>query len=111
MTPDSCLAFLGFTVLHSVIGVLYMLLVDLMKLEVVLLVQLNLHLDGPTDNLWSVTSLPQGDGQVLGSVGLKQRNFGWGFLWKFLFGQSQVHCWTLSLCLEQLLKLPHIQVL
>lgn len=88
-----------------------MLLVDLMKLEVVLPMQLNLRLDGPTDDLWSLTGLPQGDGQVLGSVGLKQGNFGWGFLRKFLFGQSQVHRWTLSLRLEQLLKLLHIQVL
>lgn len=73
--------------------------------------QLNLRLDGPTNELWSLTSLPQSDGKVLGSVGLQQRNFGWGFLGNFLPGQGQVHCRTLSLCLKQLLKLLHIQVL
>lgn len=106
--------------LHSkqLFTVEFVLLVDLLVevfilvlLFLVALVDLNLRVDGTTDDLWPLASLPQSDSQVFGSVGLQQRHFGWTFLRKFLSGQSQVHCWTLSLRLEQLLKPLHIQIL
>lgn len=83
----------------------------LFLLFLVTLVEFNLRVNGSADDLWSLASLPQSDGQIFGSVGLKQRNFGWSFLREFLSGQSQVHCWTLSLRLKQLLKALHVQVL
>lgn len=72
---------------------------------------LNIRVDRPTDDVRSLTSLPKSDGQVFGSVGLKQRDFGWTFLRKLLSGEGQVHRWTLGFCLEQLLKPFHIQIL
>lgn len=80
-------------------------------LVLLVLVDCDLRVDGPADDLWPLAGLPEGDGQVFGSVGLKQRDFGRSFLRKLLSGQSQVHRWTLSLRLEQLLKPLHIQVL
>lgn len=75
------------------------------------LVQFHLRLDGTADDLWPLAGLPQRDGQVFGSVGLQQRNFGRSFLRKLLSGQRQVHSWTLSLGLKHFLELLHVQVL
>lgn len=72
---------------------------------------LNIRVDGPTDDVRCLAGLPQGDRQVFGSVGLQQRDFGWTFLRKLLSRQGQVHCWALSFSLEQFLKSFHIQIL
>ena len=69
------------------------------------------RLDGLADAICPQVALAQGDGQVLGPVGLDKRGFAGGLLGCLTLESTKVYAWTLGLSLELLLEVTHVQLL
>lgn len=69
---------------------------------------LHSHVDGFADLIRRFPGFPQGDGQILGSVGIQQRDFVGSFLRDLLLAGSQIHGRALRLRFEYFLKLIHV---
>lgn len=65
-------------------------------------------MDGFADLVRRFPGFPQGDGQILGSVGIQQRDFVGSFLRDLLLAGSQIHGRALRLRFEYFLKLIHV---